>query len=125
MQLLGADVPVHVLQGKLHLRVGTSPVVIESIGKVVPFASFVVTENEVPVGTVGVVKFPILIFAVDPFGISAEVTIVIILPETVQEAIETPDIAVQETILNTRLGSLLISILPPEGTLFTKFRVKS
>lgn len=58
VQLLGADVPVHVLQGKLHLRVGTSPVGIESIAKEVPLASFVVTENEVAVGTVGVVKLP-------------------------------------------------------------------
>ena len=60
-----------------------------------------------------------------PFGISAEVVIVMMLPETVQDAIETPDIDVQETIVKGRLGSLLISILPPEGTLLTKFKVKS
>lgn len=51
--------------------------------------------------------------------------IVIILPETVQEAIENPDIAVQETIVKAKFGLLLISIFPPEGTLLTKFKVKS
>lgn len=125
VQLLGADVPVQVLQGKLHLRVGTSPVVIVSIEKPVPFASFVVTEKEVAVGTVGVVKSPILILTVLPFGISAEVVMVITPPVNVQVFIETPKIAEQEPIVKPKLGVLLIRIYPPDGTLFTKFKVKS
>lgn len=83
------------------------------------------TVKEVAEGTVGVVKLPIQTLAVVPFGISAEVVIVIMLPETVHEAIDIPDIAEQVTILKARFGSLLISIFPPEGTLLTRFNVKS
>lgn len=62
------------------------------------------TVKEVAVGTVGVVKLPILTLTVLPFAIAVEGTIVIVDPETVHEDIVIPEIAVHYCIVKAKLG---------------------